>query len=80
VEAGISRGDITIVRVPANQMADSLRNAKSANMVMLGTFIKKTGLVSISTVLEALRFTLSAKKKLIEINERALEEGYNFFK
>jgi len=47
---------------------------------MLGAFIKKTGLVSISTVLEALRFTLSAKKKLIEINERALEEGYNFFK
>jgi Pyruvate/2-oxoacid:ferredoxin oxidoreductase gamma subunit len=48
-------------------------------MVMLGAFIKKTGLVSLSQVLEALRFTLITKKKLIEINERALEEGYNFF-
>lgn len=80
VDTAISRGDITIVQVPANQVADGLGNSKSANMVMLGAFIKKTGLVSISTVLESLRFTLSAKKKLVEINERALQEGYDFFK
>ncbi len=80
MEAAISRGDITIVQVPANQMADHLGNSKSSNMIMLGAFIRKTGLVSISNVLEALRFTLGAKKKLIEINEKALEAGYDFFK
>jgi 2-oxoglutarate ferredoxin oxidoreductase subunit gamma len=80
VAAPISRGDITLVPIPANQMAESLGNARSANMVMLGAFIKKTGLVSLSQVLEAVRFTLSTKKKLIEINEKALEEGYSFFK
>ncbi len=79
VGTAISRGDITIVQVPANQMADRLGNSKSANMVMLGAFIKKTGLVSLATILESLRFTLSAKKKLIEINERALQGGYNLF-
>ncbi len=80
VENEISRGDITVVPIPANHLADRLGNSRSANMVMLGAFIKKTGLVSMATVLEALRFTLSTKKKLIEINERALEEGYDFFK
>lgn len=80
VETAISRGDIAIILVPANQIADGLGNARSANMVMLGAFIKKTGVVSLSRILEALRFTLGVKKKLVEVNEKALQTGYEFFK
>ena len=80
VEAPILRGDITVVQIPASQLADSLGNSKGANMVMLGAFIKKTGLVSKASVLEAIRFTLSAKNKLIAVNETAVEKGYDFFK
>jgi 2-oxoglutarate ferredoxin oxidoreductase subunit gamma len=80
VETSISRGDIAIILVPANQIADSLGNARSANLVMLGAFIRKTGVVSVPRILEALRFTLGAKKKLVDINEKALETGYQFFK
>lgn len=80
VKVEILRGDITLVSVPANDMADGLGNAKSANMILLGAFIKKTGLVSLVTVLDALRFTLRSKKKLVEINEQALQAGYEFFK
>ncbi len=79
VTSPVSRGDITLVPVPANEIADRVGNARSANMVMLGAFIRKTGVVQLSRVVEALRFTLSSKKKLVEINEKALEEGYNFF-
>ncbi len=77
VNVPISRGDVAIVPVPANEIAESLGNAKSANMVMLGAFIRKTGLVPLARVLEALKFTLGTKKKLIEINERALQKGYD---
>ncbi len=80
VKVEILRGDITLVSVPANDMADGLGNPKSANMILLGAFIKKTGLVSLATVLDALRFTLRSKKKLVEINEQALQAGYEFFK
>ncbi len=80
VETPISRGDIAIILVPANQIAESLGNAKSANMVMLGAFIKKTGIVSLARVVEALRFILGAKKKVVDVNEKALEAGYGFFK
>ncbi len=80
VETAISRGDIAIILVPANRIADGLGNARSANMVMLGAFIKKTGVVSLSRILEALRFTLGVKKKLVEVNEKALQTGYEFFK
>ncbi len=77
VDAEISRGDIDIVKVPAGEIADKLGSPKSANMVMLGTFIKKSNLVSISTVIEELKNTLKKKEKLIAINEKALMAGYN---
>ncbi|MCX6005076.1 MAG: 2-oxoacid:acceptor oxidoreductase family protein [Chloroflexi bacterium] len=79
VEADIIRGDIEIVRVPANKVAEDLGSPKSANMIMLGAFIKKSGLVELQSVIESLKRILSTKKKLIEINEKALNAGYNLF-
>ena len=79
VEAEVSRGDIDIVSVPANSMAEELGSPKSANMVMLGVFTKKSNLVSLSSVVEALRNTLKNKQKLIAINKKALLAGYDLF-
>lgn len=79
VEAEVSRGDIDIVSVPANSMAEELGSPKSANMVMLGAFTKKSNLVSLSSVIEALRNTLKNKQKLIAINKKALLAGYDLF-
>jgi len=79
VEAEISRGDIDIVSVPANSIAEELGSPKSANMVMLGVFTKKSNLVSLSSVIEELRNTLKNKQKLIAINKKALLAGYDLF-
>ena len=79
VEAEISRGDIDIVNVPANSIAEELGSPKSANMVMLGVFTKKSNLVSLSSVIKALRNTLKNKQKLIAINKKALLAGYDLF-
>ncbi len=77
VEAEISRGDIEVVKVPASSLADKLGSPKSANMVMLGALIKKSNLVSLSSVTETLKITLENKRKLIAINEKALRAGYD---
>ncbi len=77
IEAEISRGDIEIVRVPANSIAEELGSPKSANMVMLGAFTKKSNLVSVSSVIEELKSTLKKKQKLIAINQKALMTGYD---
>jgi 2-oxoglutarate ferredoxin oxidoreductase subunit gamma len=76
VESEISRGDISVVKVPANSIAENLGNPKSANMVMLGAFAKKSGLVSLSSIIEALKFILGTKQKLLAINEKAIRAGY----
>ena len=79
IETEITRGDIDIISVPADDIAERLGNAKSANMVMLGAFIKKSKLVSLDSVIEGLGNMFKNKKKLIAINKEALTAGCNLF-
>ena len=79
VETEISRGDVDIVKVPANSIAEQLGSPRSANMVMLGAFTKKSNIVSISNVIEGLNSALKKKQKLIAVNTKALMAGYDLF-
>ena len=62
IEAEISRDDIDVISVPANNIAENLGSPRSANMVMLGVFIKKSNLVPLSRVIEELRDTKRINK------------------
>ena len=75
----VSRGDIEVVNVPANDIAEKLDSPKSANMVMLGAFTRKTNLVSLASIMDGLKTALKGKQKLLAINEKALTAGYNLF-
>ena len=77
VEAEVSRGDIDVVNIPANKIAEELGNIRTANMVMLGAFIKKTNMVALSSVVAGLMDALKGKQKLVAINEKALQTGYD---
>ena len=77
VETEITRGDINAVKIPASKIAEELGSPKSANMVMLGAFIKKSNVVSMSSIVAGLKDALKGKQKLIAINEKALMAGYN---
>ena len=79
VDVEISRGDIDIVKVPANSIAEEMGSPKSANMVMMGAFTKKSNLVSLESVIEGLKNTLKNKQKLMAINKAALKAGYDLF-
>jgi len=72
----VSRGDIEIVNVPANAVAEKMGNVKSANMIMLGAFIKKTNLVNLQSLIDGLAVALKGNQKLIKINKEALSAGY----
>jgi 2-oxoglutarate ferredoxin oxidoreductase subunit gamma len=77
VAADISRGDIDIVEVPANAIAEELGSPRSANMVMLGAFTRRTNVVTLASLVEALKSTLKSKQKLVAINKSALTAGYD---
>jgi 2-oxoglutarate ferredoxin oxidoreductase subunit gamma len=79
VDVEVVRGDIEVVGVPASAMAEKLKSPRSANMVMLGAFVKKSNLVSLSALIDGLAAALKNKTKLVAINKKALTAGYEFF-
>jgi len=69
------RGDIDIIKIPANDIADRIGNVKVANMVMLGVYISKTGAIRFEAAMEALEKKLKGKyDRLITLNEKAIKE------
>lgn len=76
IDAEVMRGDIEVVKLPANTIAEQLGNPRSANMVMLGAFIKKSNLVKLDTIFEVLKEAFGKKGKLVVINNEALLAGY----
>lgn len=78
IKEQISRGDMEIVNVPANSLAEEMGNVRSANMIMLGAFIKKSNIVHLDSVINGLDFALKGNKKLITINKEALTRGFEF--
>ncbi len=71
-----TRSDISRIEVKANDIADSLGDIRISNMVMLGAFLKRTGVVALESVLAALKQVLPAHRhSLIPLNENALKRG-----
>jgi 2-oxoglutarate ferredoxin oxidoreductase subunit gamma len=81
VEREIDRKDVAVIRVPANDIANKLGNVKVANMVVLGAYVKKTGVVKLETIFKVLEKTLTGpKQKLLDINKEALKRGAELVK
>ncbi len=71
-----TRADITVIEVPANDIAEELGNIKAANMVMLGAYAKKTGAVKIETLKNSIKKVyVRATDKMVETNIKAIDRG-----
>jgi 2-oxoglutarate ferredoxin oxidoreductase subunit gamma len=73
------RADVENVGVPAVGISSGIGNTKAANMVMLGAFIARTGLLHERSVTDAINSSMpERKKKVIEDNQKAILEGVRF--
>ncbi|MHB2149296.1 2-oxoacid:acceptor oxidoreductase family protein [Calditrichota bacterium LG25] len=72
-----SRTDVEVLPIPATKMADELGNTRIANMVVLGAIAGYTNFFDLDTLFETLKAAIK-RKKLIEINRKAVETGYKF--
>ncbi len=76
-----SRHDVRIFKIPSSEMAEKLGNPRTANTVMMGAFLKMTGLVPPDIYLSSMEEVMGSKKKsIIEINHKAFAAGYEFLK
>jgi 2-oxoglutarate ferredoxin oxidoreductase subunit gamma len=79
IEEEVTRDDVKVIKVPANETANEIGNSKIANMVMLGSFVEEKKIVKPETVKDSLEKVLSARnQKLIDLNVKALEKGKEF--
>jgi len=71
-----TRDDLTVIEVPANEIANELGNRRGANMVALGAYLGATDAVSLDEVIEVIRETFAAKPGVIDVNITALRRGH----
>ncbi len=71
-----TRADIVVVAIPASEEAVKLKNTKTMNMIVLGAVLARTGVVSVESVLRALKKVLPERyHHLLPLNEQALRRG-----
>jgi 2-oxoglutarate ferredoxin oxidoreductase subunit gamma len=73
----MTRGDIEVVKLPADKIAEQLGNPRSSNMVILGAFIRKSNLVRLDTIFKGLEEIFKKKGDLIAMKKEALLAGHN---
>jgi 2-oxoglutarate ferredoxin oxidoreductase subunit gamma len=70
---------IEIIAVPADELAIQLGNQKIANMVILGAYLQKRGILPVEAAVHALPEVLAERyHKTIPVNTEALHRGAEF--
>lgn len=76
VDSKSDRDDIECFYVPASQLAEENEMSGMANIILLGKFLKETGIISLDTLKKAFEKTIPPKKAhLIDVNLKAIEIG-----
>lgn len=71
------RDDVTIVEVPANEIAEEIGSQRLANLVLLGALLNKLPVLEMSSIMAALESHIPDRhRNLIDSNRVALERGY----
>lgn len=71
------RKDIEAMDIPATKIADDLGNTRIANMVILGAMVGYSDILNKESLLATLSYIIS-RKRLIDINRKAIESGFEF--
>jgi 2-oxoglutarate ferredoxin oxidoreductase subunit gamma len=79
VERETHRDDITVLAVPASEIADEIGNMRLLNMVMLGAVLAVKPVLSIDDIKSALSHHIpSHRRNMLDINYEAVDRGVMF--
>jgi Pyruvate/2-oxoacid:ferredoxin oxidoreductase gamma subunit len=75
-EAPLERTDVTVVEVPASDLAVEAGHVMAASMVMLGALSAFTRLVQMESLIDAVRACVpSYRQQHLQLNDRAIAAG-----
>jgi 2-oxoglutarate ferredoxin oxidoreductase subunit gamma len=79
IDRDITRTDLDVVLIPANEIAEELGSKRLINMVMLGALIARLPILPLDAIKQALDDHLPERhRKLLPANFRALQRGKDF--
>lgn len=79
VNREVTRKDIKVVSIPANDIAEELGSKRSVNMVMLGALLANMNLLSFEAVERSLEAHLPARHmRFLEANKAAIRKGAEY--
>ncbi len=69
------RDDIDEILIPCNEIAMNLKSPRSANIVALGAFVKRSGVLDMKEIEKSVEHEFERKPKVIPVNLEALYKG-----
>jgi len=79
VDRDLTRDDVEVVKVPANDIAKKLGSDRTINMIMLGAFVTKTGLTTLDSIMNGLTEIVKGKRAaLMKLNRKGLDKGAEY--
>ena len=79
IDKKVERDDVEVYYIPATRLASEEGLNGLANMIMIGHFIKKTGIIPYENIRKTMEKIVPAKKiELLDLNIKAVELGYNY--
>ena len=79
IDSGPKKGGVEVIAIPATEIADKLGDTRVANMVALGSYTAKTGILTKEAVTSAFPGFIK-RKNLIPLNEEAVQKGIDWVK
>lgn len=79
VDRKVKRQDVKVLYIPLTEMASKLGMTAVANMICIGAYLEYTKILNPKTAVESVKNNLK-KKKFIDINIKAIEEGVKFIR
>ena len=76
IPSKVSREDISVVYVPANELAAELGDNSAGNLVVLGALLARRPVVAMSSLIAVMDGMLSKNQVRLEMNKRALNQGH----
>jgi 2-oxoglutarate ferredoxin oxidoreductase subunit gamma len=69
------RTDVDEIAVPVGEIAKELGDMRAANIVALGAFVARSGIVEYDVLVDTVKKEFGKKPKLIPLNMKALDKG-----
>ena len=79
IDKKVERDDVEAYYIPATKLASDENLPGLANMIILGLFMKHSDVVPVENIEKVMKKVVPAKKQnLLELNNKAIDLGYNY--